>query len=80
MNNKVGIKNIEKVLNKAEEVESEIVVIEEETYEGSPYTMATYSNKGKESDNAQERIDVKIDICGLGEKQNDECRGTFSEY
>ena len=54
-------KTLKEVLNRVEEVQSEIVAAEEEAYEGSPNTMATYSNEGKESDDAQERIEMKID-------------------
>ena len=54
-------KTSKEVLNRAEEVQSKIVVAEEEPYEGSSDTMATYSNEGKESDNTQEMIDMKID-------------------
>ena len=54
-------KTLKEVLNRAEKVQSEIVVAEEEAYEGSPNNMATYSTEGEESDNAQERIEMKID-------------------
>ena len=46
-------KTLKEVLNRAEEVQSEIVVAEEDAYECSPNNMAT--------DNAQERIEMKID-------------------
>ena len=46
-------KTLKEVLNRVEKVQSEIVVAEEEAYEYSPNNMAT--------DNAQERIEMKID-------------------
>ena len=44
---------MKEVLNRAEEGQSEIVVAEEDAYECSPNGMAT--------DNAQEKIEMKID-------------------